>query len=173
MSWARNRPSPAWLPPRPRCAPGLSSPVNPSRSHALASIEKEPFGGQSRSLFIGPVSGSEFNLALSRPNLWQDFQHLTEVLYHANMARPRHAHRQDLGKVDSAGRVLIPADARKELGMKPGTDVVLTIDEDEVRITTHELALRRAQEVVGRLVSQERSLADELIEERRAEARRG
>jgi hypothetical protein len=57
--------------------------------------------------------------------------------------------------------------------MTPGSEVVLTVDEAEVRITTPELALRRAQQLVQRLVAPERSLADELIQERRAEARRG
>jgi len=89
------------------------------------------------------------------------------------MAKSRQVRHKEFGKVDAAGRVLIPADARRELGLKPGAEVVLTVAEDEVRITTPELALRRAQQLVGSVVPKARSLSDELIQERRAEARRG
>jgi hypothetical protein len=50
--------------------------------------------------------------------------------------------------------------------------VILALDQGEVRIYTPYHAIRRAQEVVGRWFPDDRSLADELIAERRREAER-
>ena len=75
-------------------------------------------------------------------------------------------------KVDKNGRVFIPAEYRRELGLKPGDRVVVELCDEELRIVPHAEALRRVQELVARYVSDDRSLVDELIAERRAEAAR-
>lgn len=75
-------------------------------------------------------------------------------------------------KIDKNGRVFIPADYRRELGLKPGDRVVVELHEGEVRILSQLEGIRRAREIVARYVSPDRSLADELIAERRAEAAR-
>ena len=75
-------------------------------------------------------------------------------------------------KVDSNGRVFIPAEYRRELGLKPGDRVVVQMDQGELRIFSQIEGIRRAQEIVARYVSPDRSLVDELIAERRAEAAR-
>jgi AbrB family looped-hinge helix DNA binding protein len=75
-------------------------------------------------------------------------------------------------RVDSAGRIVIPAEVRKELGLRPGSEVMVRFDDGELRVTTRKEALRRAQDLVCRLVPKNVSLADELIAERRAEAKR-
>ena len=75
-------------------------------------------------------------------------------------------------KIDKNGRVFIPADYRRELGLEPGDRVVVELHEGEVRILSQLEGIRRAQEIVARYVSPDRSLADELIAERRAEAAR-
>jgi AbrB family looped-hinge helix DNA binding protein len=69
------------------------------------------------------------------------------------------------------GRIVIPADYRKALGLKPGDDVVLVLEGDEVRLVTPRQAVRRAQSLVRQYVSKGRALADELITERRQEVR--
>ncbi len=74
-----------------------------------------------------------------------------------------------LGK---GGRLVIPAQYRKALGLKIGDRVVVRLDSGELRIITPRRALERAQEVVSRYAPKDRSLAKELIEERRTEARR-
>ena len=72
----------------------------------------------------------------------------------------------------SNGRTVIPARIRRALGISDGTDLVLRVVDDEVRITTVEAAVRRAQALVRRYVPADRSLVDELIAERRNQARR-
>ncbi|MXW34110.1 MAG: AbrB/MazE/SpoVT family DNA-binding domain-containing protein [Chloroflexi bacterium] len=75
-------------------------------------------------------------------------------------------------KVDKSGRVYIPAEYRRELGLKPGDSVMVQLHEGELRIMSQLEGIRRAREIVARYVSPDRSLADELIAERRAEAAR-
>ena len=66
---------------------------------------------------------------------------------------------------------MIPASFRKRLGLKPGDEVVLELEDQEVRIRSQKEALRRAQEAVCDAVPADVSLVDELIAERRREAR--
>jgi AbrB family looped-hinge helix DNA binding protein len=75
-------------------------------------------------------------------------------------------------RVNENGRVVIPASYRKVMGIKPGDEVVLRIEDDELRITTLKRRLERAQQHVRKYVKPGRSLADELIAERREAAKR-
>jgi hypothetical protein len=49
---------------------------------------------------------------------------------------------------------------------------MVRFDDGELRVTTRKEALRKAQDLVCRLVPKNVSLAEELIAERRAEAKR-
>lgn len=73
-------------------------------------------------------------------------------------------------KVAAGGRVVIPAEFRRRLGIHEGDEVILRLDDGEVRILTPKEAIQRAQAIVGQYVAGDRSLADELIAERRREA---
>jgi AbrB family looped-hinge helix DNA binding protein len=75
-------------------------------------------------------------------------------------------------KVAEGGRIVIPAEYRKRLGVRVGDDVILQLSDGEIRLFTIDEAIRRAQEMVRRYVPEGVSLADELIAERRAEAAR-
>ncbi len=75
-------------------------------------------------------------------------------------------------KLGEGGRVVIPAKYRKALNLKPGDDVILVLEDGEVRITTVKQAIRRAQQIVRRYVPEDRDLVSELIKERREEAAR-
>ena len=75
-------------------------------------------------------------------------------------------------KVDSNGRVALPAEYRRQLGLEAGDRVVVELDDCELRIVSQREAIRRVQELVAQYVSPDRSLVDELIAERRAEAAR-
>jgi AbrB family looped-hinge helix DNA binding protein len=88
------------------------------------------------------------------------------------MKRREHGMQFANTRIGEGGRLVIPAEFRKALGMKVGEDVILALADGEVRVFTRAEAMRRAQEQVRRYVPAERSLADELIAERRAEAAR-
>jgi AbrB family looped-hinge helix DNA binding protein len=75
-------------------------------------------------------------------------------------------------KIGKGGRIVIPAPYRQMIGIEVGDEVILVLDPDGIRILTPRQAVKRAQELVRRYVTGGRSLADELIEERRREAQR-
>jgi len=74
-------------------------------------------------------------------------------------------------RVNENGRVVIPASFRKALGINIGDEVVLRMEDDELRITTLKRRVERAQRLVRKHVKQSMSLVDELIAERRQTAR--
>ena len=73
-------------------------------------------------------------------------------------------------KLGSNGRVVIPAELRRALGVKEGDELLLRCSGGELRITTPRAAIRRAQELVRRYLPADVSLVDELIDERREAA---
>lgn len=74
-------------------------------------------------------------------------------------------------RVNPNGRVVIPASFRKRLGIRTGDEVVLRIEDDELRISTLKRNIERAQRLVRKHVKRRVSLVDELIAERREAAR--
>jgi AbrB family looped-hinge helix DNA binding protein len=75
-------------------------------------------------------------------------------------------------RVNENGRVVIPASFRKALGINAGDEIVLRIEDDELRITTLKQRLEKARRRIRRYVKPGKSLVDELIAERREAARR-
>lgn len=75
-------------------------------------------------------------------------------------------------KIGEGGRVVIPAPCRAALGLQPGDDVLFDLDDGELRLITPERALRRIQAIVRQHVPEGLLLSEELIRERREEARR-
>jgi AbrB family looped-hinge helix DNA binding protein len=75
-------------------------------------------------------------------------------------------------KMNEEGRLVIPAGYRKQLGLKPGQDLMLRMTHDGLLITTYAQALRRFQDEVASLVPPGTSMVDEFLAERRAEAAR-
>jgi len=74
-------------------------------------------------------------------------------------------------RVNENGRVVIPASFRKALGINIGDEVVLRMEDDELRITTLKRRVERAQRLVRKHVKRGTSLVDELIAERREAGR--
>jgi AbrB family looped-hinge helix DNA binding protein len=72
-------------------------------------------------------------------------------------------------KMAEGGRVVIPADYRKVLGINVGDEVVMFLKGDEIRVIPRQIALQRAQQLVRRYAASRR-LSDELIQQRREEA---
>ncbi len=100
----------------------------------------------------------EYIASGTRIHIWQAVRRC-----HINTARV---------KVAEGGRIVIPAEFRKRLGVQVGDDIILQFTDGEVRLFTLEEAVRRAQEMVRRYVPEGVSLVDELSAERRAEAAR-
>ncbi|MGH9333953.1 MAG: AbrB/MazE/SpoVT family DNA-binding domain-containing protein [Vicinamibacteria bacterium] len=75
-------------------------------------------------------------------------------------------------KLGSGGRIVIPSDFRKTLGIADGDEVVLSLDQDGLNLMSVRQSVRRAQRLVKRYVKGKRSLSTELLQDRRKEASR-
>lgn len=75
-------------------------------------------------------------------------------------------------RLNENGRLIIPASFRKALGIALGDEVILRLEEDELRLTTRKHRIARAQRNARKYVPRGVSLADELIAERREAAKR-
>jgi hypothetical protein len=71
--------------------------------------------------------------------------------------------------VDGAGCVKLPADALASLRAKPGSVLVGEVVGSELHLYPLQEAIRRAQALVKEFVPAGRSLADDLIADRRRE----
>lgn len=80
-------------------------------------------------------------------------------------------HQVSRGKV-YGGRVVLPAEMRKELGIEEGSEVVISRTEHGIEIKTLAEAIRQAQELCAKFVKPGVSMVDELLRERREEAAR-
>ncbi len=75
-------------------------------------------------------------------------------------------------RVDSAGRVVVPADLRQKLGIEPGHDLILSADQDGIHLHTFTQAVQAAQAILAPYRIPDQSVVEELIRERRQESRR-
>ncbi len=74
--------------------------------------------------------------------------------------------------VDGSGRILIPAKIRKQLKLKQGSDLIARVNEEQLVLQTRAQALREAQAYFSKLRPAGTLWSEELIKERRQEARR-
>lgn len=74
-------------------------------------------------------------------------------------------------KIDKAGRVVIPAEMRAAMGVAVGDVLVARVVDGEFRLISREAGVRRAQRLVRQHVPEGTRLVDELLAERRADAR--
>lgn len=81
------------------------------------------------------------------------------------MAKPQ----QRLVQVAENGRMNLPADVRRALGLNGPGRVILTQDENGVMLTTADHALRRIRALVAPFKPEGRSVVDELLSDRREE----
>src|SRR3954463_1788077 len=82
----------------------------------------------------------------------------------------RRAMQATRAKIASGGRIVIPAEYRKALGLHEGDTVTMRLEAGEIRVYSFEEGLRRAQALVREFVPEGVSLVDELVAERRREA---
>jgi AbrB family looped-hinge helix DNA binding protein len=68
------------------------------------------------------------------------------------------------------GRVVIPAEFRRSLGLKAGDALVVRLDEDGLRIESRRAAVRAAQRMVRERIAAGDLLTERLFRMRRTEA---
>ena len=75
--------------------------------------------------------------------------------------------------VDGSGRVLLPAKLRKHLKLAQGSKLIARVEKEQLILHTREQALREAQAYFSKFRKKgDKLLSEELIEDRRREARR-
>ena len=74
-------------------------------------------------------------------------------------------------RINEQGRVVIPAEYRRALGLEPQDSLVLTLEGDGVMNRKSSVALTDVQQLVAPYAGG-RKLVDELLEERTEETRR-
>ena len=74
-------------------------------------------------------------------------------------------------RVGQNGRMVIPAAFRKAMGIDVGDEILLRMEDDELRITTQQRRIRRAQRRAQRYLKPGASLVEELLSERREAVR--
>jgi bifunctional DNA-binding transcriptional regulator/antitoxin component of YhaV-PrlF toxin-antitoxin module len=74
------------------------------------------------------------------------------------------------GHVSPTGRVSLPAEFRRAVGLERGGDVVVELDGNDIRIRTIDEAVARAQAMSRRLLAGKRSASvDDFLKERKAD----
>ncbi len=76
-------------------------------------------------------------------------------------------------RIGEHGRIVIPTKYRRSLELEPGDEVVIRVEDDELRIRAARQAVSRAKSLVRQYAGKRRSLSKQLIAERRAEAKGG
>lgn len=72
-------------------------------------------------------------------------------------------------RVGPKGRIVLPIEARRALGIQEGDELVVVLEDDGMHLMTREAAIRSLRGMLGK---GEGSLVDELLAERRAEVER-
>lgn len=75
-------------------------------------------------------------------------------------------------KMGRNGRVVVPVEFRRRLNLQPGDELVVRLEENQLRLIPLRYALAQAQKIVRQYVPEDVSLVDALLQERRAEADR-
>jgi AbrB family looped-hinge helix DNA binding protein len=73
-------------------------------------------------------------------------------------------------RIGQNGRIVIPADMRAALDLQPGDEVVLHLEDGEIRLIALRESVRRARELFRRHVPPGTPVVEGLIAERRQEA---
>ena len=73
------------------------------------------------------------------------------------------------GKIIAGGRIALPADVRRAMGVAEGDTVYFDLDGDELRVRSARSSLRRIQDRLRAYRSETGNLSDELIADRRVE----
>ena len=70
------------------------------------------------------------------------------------------------------GRFVVPAQIRQAVGLRSGEKLEVSLDEEGIHLRTQRQMIARAQAIMRKYASPGRCISDELIAERRLEAKR-
>jgi AbrB family looped-hinge helix DNA binding protein len=84
---------------------------------------------------------------------------------------PRKKRHEDNVKVGEQGRIVIPARLRRDLGLKPGDELMARVKDGQLVLEELDHALQRVQDKII-AAGQGKSGVEELIQERLREARK-
>jgi antitoxin PrlF len=71
--------------------------------------------------------------------------------------------------IGHGGRVLIPVEMRKALGIEIGDEVLMQVENQELKLFNLEHAVQEAQNLMAKYNPTKKSLSDEIIKDRRDE----
>lgn len=74
-------------------------------------------------------------------------------------------------KIVKGGKVSIPAVYLKSLRLKEGDEVIFNLNNNELTLTPIKTSLQKVREMINQYLDSNVSLVDQLIAERRAEAK--
>jgi len=74
-------------------------------------------------------------------------------------------------RLNDNGRIVIPAEIRQKMGLRPGDILMLHVEDNVLIVESQQSRIRRVQESLRRLIPSDRVLSDELVTDRREEAR--
>lgn len=75
------------------------------------------------------------------------------------------------GRVNENGRLVIPVEIRRRMGLEPGEVVLMELHDGTLRIDTYKTRIRRVQESFRKYAKPGTLSSDELIADRREAAR--
>lgn len=78
--------------------------------------------------------------------------------------------KRSLVKIGEGGRIVIPAEFRKELGLDIGDELILHLENGKMLLFTRLQAIQYVQEQMSKYELNGRQLSEEIIEERRLES---
>ena len=76
-------------------------------------------------------------------------------------------------RLNENGALELPLSVQRALGLHPGDEIVLRVENDELRMTTTAKRVERAQQLFRKYVGERVRLSDELLADRRREAANG
>jgi AbrB family looped-hinge helix DNA binding protein len=76
-------------------------------------------------------------------------------------------------RIDQAGRILIPASHRQLLHLMPGQDVILQMEEGELRVRSFKESAKHARNLVKQYNSKDQDLVELLFQARKEDATHG
>lgn len=75
-------------------------------------------------------------------------------------------------RINENGRIVIPAEIRARMNLKPGDSILMRLEEDGIlRVEPHQARIRRIQQEFKKYAKPGARASEELIAERREEAR--